>query len=232
LLPYTSEKNQQQRQSQRSISPTYKKVDEYEDDEFLDAIIPGMTMPHLPPHVRDIESAQRIWQNRGYDLVKDPSVIKYKNSKWHYKLASHRPFTFRDWREFWSDVDFSLEQINIPHYLSKEYKSQSLHDKSWRNESIRIYERERQYAIDNGKGLKRVVAAVAAAVAVAIIAKKQKNIGQAMETRQFREPMGARTAWRMMNATDKQRKRDRSNSIETISKEPITIPTTTITNGK
>ncbi|KAA6365439.1 MAG: hypothetical protein EZS28_039034 [Streblomastix strix] len=36
-----------------------------------------------------------------------------------------------------------------------EYKSQSLHDKSRRNESIRIYERETQYAIDNGKGLKR-----------------------------------------------------------------------------
>ncbi|KAA6365052.1 MAG: hypothetical protein EZS28_039424 [Streblomastix strix] len=52
-------------------------------------------------------------------------------------------------------VGFSLEQINIPHYLSKEYKSQSPHDKSRRNESIRIYERERQYAIDNGKGLKR-----------------------------------------------------------------------------
>ncbi|KAA6357565.1 MAG: hypothetical protein EZS28_046909, partial [Streblomastix strix] len=130
LLPYTTEKNQQQRQSQRSISPTHKKADESKDDEFLDAIIPGMTMPHLPPHMSDIESAQRIWQNRGYDLVRDPSVIKYKNSKWHSKLATQKPFTFRDWREFWSDAGFSLEQINIPHYLSKEYKSQSPHEKS------------------------------------------------------------------------------------------------------
>ncbi|KAA6384550.1 MAG: hypothetical protein EZS28_019921 [Streblomastix strix] len=155
LLPYTTEKNHQQRQSWRSISPTHMGAEESEDDEFLDAIIPGMTMPHLPPHMSDIESAQRIWQNRGYDLVRDTSVIKYKNSKWHSKLATQKPFIFRDWREFWSDAGFSLEQINIPHYMSKEYKSQNPHEKSRRNESIRIYERERQYAIDNGKGLKR-----------------------------------------------------------------------------
>ncbi|KAA6379919.1 MAG: hypothetical protein EZS28_024556 [Streblomastix strix] len=122
--------DQQQRRSKRSSSSTYKRVDESEDDEFQDAIIPGMTISHLPPHKSDIQSAQRIWQNRGYDLVRDPSVIKYKNSKWHSKLATQKQFTFKDWREFWSDAGFSLEQINIPHYLSKEYKSQSPHDKS------------------------------------------------------------------------------------------------------
>ncbi|KAA6370373.1 MAG: hypothetical protein EZS28_034100, partial [Streblomastix strix] len=121
LLPYATERNQQQGQSQRSISPPYKKADESEDDEFLDAIILGMTMPHLPPHMKDIETAQRTWLNRGYDLVGDPSVIKCKNSKWHSKLATQKPFTFREWREFWSDSGFSLEQINIAHYLSKEY---------------------------------------------------------------------------------------------------------------
>ncbi|KAA6363282.1 MAG: hypothetical protein EZS28_041192 [Streblomastix strix] len=155
LLPYTTERNQEQRQSQRSMSPTHKKADESEDDEFLDEIIPGMTMSHLPPHMSDIDSAQRIWQKRGYDLVRDPSVIKYKNSKLYSKLATQKPFIFKDWREFWSDAGFSLEQINIPHYLSMEYKSQSPHDKSRKNESIRIYEKERQYAIDKGKGLKR-----------------------------------------------------------------------------
>ncbi|KAA6382029.1 MAG: hypothetical protein EZS28_022444 [Streblomastix strix] len=155
LLPYATERNQQQRQSQRSISPTHKRADESEDNDFLDEIIPGMKMPHLPPHLSDIDTAHRTWQNRGYDLVRDPSVIKYKNSKWHSKLATLKPFTFRDWREFWSDASFPLQQINIPHYLSKEHKSQSPHDKSKKNESIRIYERERQYAIDNGKGLKR-----------------------------------------------------------------------------
>ncbi|KAA6366470.1 MAG: hypothetical protein EZS28_038003 [Streblomastix strix] len=155
LLPYTTERNQQQRQSQRSISPTLKRADELYDEDFLDEIIPGKTMLHLPPHMSDIEIAHRIWQNRGYDLVRDPSVIKYKNSKWHNKLTAQKPFTFRDWREFWSDAGFSLEQINIPHYLSKEQKSQSPHDKSRRNESIRIYEKEKQQAIDNGKGLKR-----------------------------------------------------------------------------
>ncbi|KAA6364416.1 MAG: hypothetical protein EZS28_040058 [Streblomastix strix] len=93
--------------------------------------------------------------NQGYDLVRDTSVIKYKNSKWHSKLATQKPFILRDWREFWSDASFSLEQINISHYLSKEYKSQSPHDKSRKNESIRIYEREKEYAIDNGIGMKR-----------------------------------------------------------------------------
>ncbi|KAA6366809.1 MAG: hypothetical protein EZS28_037666 [Streblomastix strix] len=58
-LPYTTERNQEQRHSQRSISPTHKRADESEDDEFLDSVIPGMTMQHLPLHVRDIESAQR-----------------------------------------------------------------------------------------------------------------------------------------------------------------------------
>ncbi|KAA6364922.1 MAG: hypothetical protein EZS28_039550 [Streblomastix strix] len=139
LLPYTTERNQQLRQSQRSISPPYKKADESEDDEFLDAIISAMTMPHLPPHMKDIETAQRTCQTE--DTI--------------YKLATQKPFTFRDWREFWSDSGFSLEQINIAHYLSKEYKSQSPNDKSKRNQSIRIYEREKQQAIDNGKRLKR-----------------------------------------------------------------------------
>ncbi|KAA6361534.1 MAG: hypothetical protein EZS28_042939 [Streblomastix strix] len=81
LLPYTTERNQEQRQSQRSISPTYKRADESEDEDFLDEMIPGITRQHLPPHKTDIETAQRTWQNRGYDLVRDPSVIKYKNSK-------------------------------------------------------------------------------------------------------------------------------------------------------
>ncbi|KAA6393840.1 MAG: hypothetical protein EZS28_010630 [Streblomastix strix] len=156
LLPYTVERNQQQIQSQRSISPPYKKADESEDDEFLDAIIPGMTMPHLPSLKTEIEKAQRTRQIIGYDLMRDPCVIKYKNSKWHSKLATQKPFTFRDWRDFCSDAGFSLEQINIPRYLSKEFKSQSPHDKSRRNESIRIYEREKEYAIDNRKGMKRL----------------------------------------------------------------------------
>ncbi|KAA6381340.1 MAG: hypothetical protein EZS28_023132 [Streblomastix strix] len=170
MLPYTTERNQQQRQSQRSISPTHKRADESKDDDFLDEIIPGITMPHLPSHKIDTVPVQRTWQNRGYgsehlqvvcewkhpyDLVRDPSVIKYKNSKWHSKLATQKPFTFRDWKEFRSYAGFSLEQINIPHYLSKEYKSQSPHDKSRRNESIIIYVWEKEYAIDNGKKMKR-----------------------------------------------------------------------------
>ncbi|KAA6397259.1 MAG: hypothetical protein EZS28_007213 [Streblomastix strix] len=154
LLPYTTERNQQQRQSQRSISPTHKRADESEDDDFLDEIIPGITMPHLSSHKTDIETAQRTLQNRGYDLVRDASVIKYKNSKWHSKLAAQKPFTFRVWREFWSDAGFSLEQINIPHYLSKECKSQSPQDMFRRNKFIRIYERQKEYAIYNGKGMK------------------------------------------------------------------------------
>ncbi|KAA6377016.1 MAG: hypothetical protein EZS28_027458 [Streblomastix strix] len=155
LLPYTTEKNQQQSQNQRSIFPPHKETEESEDDDFQDEIILRMKMQHLPQHMSDIETAQLTWQNRGYDLVRDPSAIKYKNSKWYSKPATQKLFTFRNWREFWSDAGFSLEQINISHFLSKEYKSQSLHVKSKRNESIRIYEKEEQYAIENGNLLKR-----------------------------------------------------------------------------
>ncbi|KAA6385517.1 MAG: hypothetical protein EZS28_018959 [Streblomastix strix] len=130
LLPYTTERNQLQRQSQRSISPPHRRADESDDDEFLVEIIPEMKMPHLPLYISDIETEQRTWQNRGYDLVRDPSVIKYKNSKLHITLATRKPTTFRDCREFWLDASFLLEQINIPHYLSKVYKSQSPHEKS------------------------------------------------------------------------------------------------------
>ncbi|KAA6392306.1 MAG: hypothetical protein EZS28_012166 [Streblomastix strix] len=58
LLPYTIEKNQLQRQSQTSISPTYKRADKSEDDEFRDGIILGITISHLSPHRTDIETAQ------------------------------------------------------------------------------------------------------------------------------------------------------------------------------
>ncbi|KAA6395499.1 MAG: hypothetical protein EZS28_008973 [Streblomastix strix] len=130
LLPYTIERNQQQKQSQRQISPIHKRADESKDDEFLGEIIPGIIMPHLPPHKTDIETVQRTWQNREYDLLKDPNVIKYKNSKWYSKLTTQKLFTFRDWRKLWSFVNISLEQINIPHYLPNEFESQSIHDKS------------------------------------------------------------------------------------------------------
>ncbi|KAA6393038.1 MAG: hypothetical protein EZS28_011434 [Streblomastix strix] len=129
----------------------HNRTDESEQDDFLDEIILGNTMPHLSPHQIDIETAQRTLQNRGYDLVKDLSVIKYKNSKWHNKLATKKPFTFRDYKDFWSDAGFSLEQINLLHCLSKECKSQSPNIKSRINESTRIYESEKEYAIDNGK---------------------------------------------------------------------------------
>ncbi|KAA6394064.1 MAG: hypothetical protein EZS28_010410 [Streblomastix strix] len=99
---------------------------------------------------------QHVREPMRYDLVRDPSVIKYKNSKWHSKLTTQKPFTFSDWREFWSDAVSSLEQIKIPHYLSKEYKSQSPDDKSRRHESVRIYEREKEYAIENGKRMKKM----------------------------------------------------------------------------
>ncbi|KAA6374974.1 MAG: hypothetical protein EZS28_029499 [Streblomastix strix] len=58
LLPYTTERNQQQRQSKRSISPTYVRVDQSEEDDFLDEIIPGITMPHLPLYRSEIKTAQ------------------------------------------------------------------------------------------------------------------------------------------------------------------------------
>ncbi|KAA6363192.1 MAG: hypothetical protein EZS28_041284 [Streblomastix strix] len=56
-------------------------------------------------------------------------------------------------------------------------------------------------------------AAVAAAIAVAVAARKYMKSGQGKEARKFREPMEMRTAWRMINATDRQRKTNRSNLI-------------------
>ncbi|KAA6366362.1 MAG: hypothetical protein EZS28_038110 [Streblomastix strix] len=64
LLLYATEKNQLQRQSQRSISPIHKRADESEEKDILDEIIPGIAMSHFPPHKNDIETAQRTWQNR------------------------------------------------------------------------------------------------------------------------------------------------------------------------
>ncbi|KAA6396416.1 MAG: hypothetical protein EZS28_008055, partial [Streblomastix strix] len=45
------QRNQQQRQSQRSISPTHKRADESEDDEFLDEIIPEQQC-HIYHHTK------------------------------------------------------------------------------------------------------------------------------------------------------------------------------------
>ncbi|KAA6381252.1 MAG: hypothetical protein EZS28_023221 [Streblomastix strix] len=58
LLPYTTGRNQQQKQSQRSISLTHNRTDESQKDDFLDEIIPGIAMSHLSPHKTDIETAQ------------------------------------------------------------------------------------------------------------------------------------------------------------------------------
>ncbi|KAA6365066.1 MAG: hypothetical protein EZS28_039409 [Streblomastix strix] len=136
LLPYTTERNQQQRQSQRSKSLIHKSADESEEDGFLDEMIHDITMPHLLPHKTDIETAQRTWKKRKYDLIKYPSVIKFKNQKLHCKLVSQKHFTFRDQVEFWSGADFSLRQIIISHFLQKEQKSQNPHYKSRRNEFV------------------------------------------------------------------------------------------------
>ncbi|KAA6312333.1 MAG: hypothetical protein EZS28_055944, partial [Streblomastix strix] len=53
----------------------------------------------------------------------------------------------------------------------------------------------------------------AVVVVVVAAARKQKKTGQGKETKRFCEPMEMRIGWRMMNATDKWRKRDRSNLI-------------------
>ncbi|KAA6390063.1 MAG: hypothetical protein EZS28_014412 [Streblomastix strix] len=138
-----------------SISSTPKTADESEEDDFQDEIITEIAMLYLPSHKIDVETAQQTLQNRRFDLVRDNNVIKLKNSKLRSNLATQKFFTFSNWREFWSDAGFSLEQINISHYLLKEYKSQSPHDMSKRKESIKIYEKGKETAIEIGKGMKR-----------------------------------------------------------------------------
>ncbi|KAA6382602.1 MAG: hypothetical protein EZS28_021870 [Streblomastix strix] len=152
-------------------------------------------------------------------------MIQFKNWKWHSKLATQKPFICRDWREFWSDPNFSLKQINIPHYLSKEHKSQTPHHKSRKNEAVNINEKEWEYAIENRQGMerkdltkqswihqqKRDRALSAAAVKVAAAVDKYKKIGQGKDNPQHNESMAMRTCWKMMNATDKLRNRNKSN---------------------
>ncbi|KAA6362619.1 MAG: hypothetical protein EZS28_041854 [Streblomastix strix] len=75
-------------------------------------------MPHLPSHKIDIKTAQRTQQNRGYDLVRDPRVIEYKNSKQQSKLATQKPFTFR-------------KQVSQP--SGRDQKNSSLRQKRKRN---------------------------------------------------------------------------------------------------
>ncbi|KAA6395854.1 MAG: hypothetical protein EZS28_008625 [Streblomastix strix] len=215
LLPYITERNQQQRQSQRSISPTYKRADESEENDFLDEIIPEITMPHLPSYKTDMETAQRTWKNRRYDLVKDPNVIIQQNSKWHRKLETMKPFTFRDWRKFLSDVGFSFEQIKHRTICQRNTSLKALTIRMCNREK-RLEQRGRWQMRQSWKQkLKRNKAVVVAAVvteaeAVTAKARKYKKIGQEKETRQFCEPMETRTGWKMMNATERQRKRDRS----------------------
>ncbi|KAA6382952.1 MAG: hypothetical protein EZS28_021523 [Streblomastix strix] len=102
-----------------SISSTRKTTDKSEEDNFQDQIILEIAMPYLPSHKIDVETAQQTWQNRRFDLVRDRNVIKLKNSKLRGKLATQKFFTFSNWREFWSDAGFSMEQINISHYLPR-----------------------------------------------------------------------------------------------------------------
>ncbi|KAA6360652.1 MAG: hypothetical protein EZS28_043822 [Streblomastix strix] len=74
LLPYTTEREQQQRQSKRSIFLTQEIMAQYEENDLLDEAMSGTTMPHLPPYKIDIEVAQPTWNDRRYDLVRDPRI--------------------------------------------------------------------------------------------------------------------------------------------------------------
>ncbi|KAA6403505.1 MAG: hypothetical protein EZS28_000970 [Streblomastix strix] len=80
--------------------------------------------------------------------------------------------------------------------------------------------KEKEEIIRSSHGCKsqkrNIVEVIAAVVAVLVTASvsKYNMIGQGKETWQLHEQMETRTDQKMMNATDKQRKRDRLNSIE------------------
>ncbi|KAA6364568.1 MAG: hypothetical protein EZS28_039904 [Streblomastix strix] len=233
LLFYTTKRDLQQRRSERSICPTHKRTDESDENDFLDEIIPGIIMPHLSPHKIDIKTAQRTWQNRVHDLIRDFSVIQHKNSKLHNKFATQKLFIFRDWIEFCADAGFSLEQISIPYQLSKEYMS-LFPKKSQEETNLLEYMKMRRCMRQRmGREQKRrnqsrqswmqkrkrnrIVAVVAAATVVEEEEEeedKYKKIGQGKEILQRNEPMETRTGQRMMNATNKWKNRNRSNMKE------------------
>ncbi|KAA6389536.1 MAG: hypothetical protein EZS28_014938 [Streblomastix strix] len=61
--------------------PEGKKQDESEEKNFLESITQGITTPRLPPQKTDFQDIQRTQQGRGYDLVRDPNVIKEEETR-------------------------------------------------------------------------------------------------------------------------------------------------------
>ncbi|KAA6389321.1 MAG: hypothetical protein EZS28_015152 [Streblomastix strix] len=159
-------------------------------------------MPHLPLHKSYIETAQRTWQNRENDQVKDISVIKYKNSKWHSKLATQKPFIFRDWTDLKAPT-ISQGEVNLLDQMKGRKKMQQRMQTEQRGRDLtrRSWMQKR----------KRNKSVVVAAVAVAVTANKYKKIGHGKKILQPYEPMKTMTGPRMMNAKDKQIKRYKSN---------------------
>ncbi|KAA6385956.1 MAG: hypothetical protein EZS28_018521 [Streblomastix strix] len=98
-------------------------------------------------------------------------------------------------------------------YNSRKDKSQSPHDKSKRNKSVRIYEKEKEYAIDNekwkrGRDLTRqswMLNGQRNRAVVAVAVNKYKKIGQAKDNPQLNESMKMKTAQEMMDTTDREK---------------------------
>ncbi|KAA6384497.1 MAG: hypothetical protein EZS28_019977 [Streblomastix strix] len=67
---------------------------------------------------------------------------------------------------------------------------------------------------------------------VAVAVNKYRKIGQTKDKSQLNESMKMKTAQGMMDATDRQRNKNRSNLIEKLFPKAIIISTTTISNAK
>ncbi|KAA6386096.1 MAG: hypothetical protein EZS28_018377 [Streblomastix strix] len=107
-------------------------------------------------------------------------------------------------------VSRSCKETNARSSTDCEFKPQSPYDKSRRNEATRIFERGKEYAIVNGKEMKRqrldeaiLETEAKKNKAVVVTASKYQKIGQGKEILQPHEWMEMKTSSRMINAQDK-----------------------------
>ncbi|KAA6367433.1 MAG: hypothetical protein EZS28_037039 [Streblomastix strix] len=109
----------------KSISPAHNRTDESEEDDFLDEIIPGITIPHLLLHKSDIETEQRTQQKQRILLRMRPRCdqihalemnIQKEENKDNDQLTNKLERIISDGTEDNGDEDQSEHTIESMHF--------------------------------------------------------------------------------------------------------------------
>ncbi|KAA6386259.1 MAG: hypothetical protein EZS28_018214 [Streblomastix strix] len=82
------------------MSPIRQIFEESEEEVFLKTKIHGILTPKLPLLSTNVKIAQKLWNVKGCDLVRNPKEIQYKSAQWHNKLVTEQSFKFRDLENF------------------------------------------------------------------------------------------------------------------------------------